>query len=351
MSSPFKFDIKALSLDKEKALQEKIDLKTKPIGALGRLEEIAFQIASIQNTLSPDLNQPCMMVFAADHGLSDEGVSPYPKEVTTQMVLNFLNGGAAINVFSNLHQLQLKIINAGVAGELPPHKNLIQCSIAEGTRNSLHETAMSSTQLKDCFRHGRELILSQINTGCNVFLFGEMGIGNTSAASLIMSDICGLDLNECVGKGTGLDENGIQHKLTILKKVKSFHRSTVNPSHPFSLLECYGGFEIAMMTAAMLACAEHKKLFVVDGFIATSAFLVAHAQYSHVIDYAIFSHCSDEAGHKKMLNYLKATPLLQLDLRLGEGTGAAIAYPLIKSSVEFLNNMASFESASVSQRD
>lgn len=343
------FNIPKLSTELDTQIQSKIDLKTKPPGSLGQLESLAFKLAKIQQTLKPKILNPGIIVFAGDHGLSDENVSPYPKEVTTQMVLNFLNEGAAINAFANLHNIPLKVVDAGVCGELPPHKNLLQLSEAKGTKNSLKEPAISRDQLKSLFQKAKSLIEKQLQEGTDLFIFGEMGIGNTSAASLIMSQICQIPLIDCIGRGTGLDDEGLKHKEIILNKVLERHTECSN--QPFDILTSFGGFEIAMITSAMLTCAENKTPFLVDGFIVTSALLIAHAHNPHVLDYAIFSHCSDESGHQHMLKYLKAEPLLNLNLRLGEGSGATLAYPFVQAALAFFNNMASFKEASVSNRD
>ncbi|MEM6525985.1 MAG: nicotinate-nucleotide--dimethylbenzimidazole phosphoribosyltransferase [Bacteroidota bacterium] len=327
------------------ALQKKIDTKTKPMGALGRLESLAFQIGRVQQTLTPELKFPKLFVFAADHGIAQEGVSAYPSEVTYQMVLNFLNGGAAINVFCLQHNIALDIVDAGVNADLTHLKKVIHKKVDYGTQNFLHVHAMTQRECQQAFTYGQELI--DENDKSSVFCFGEMGIGNTSAASIIMSLLCGEPIENCVGRGTGLSDQQYAHKLTVLREAMDKH--SVDAQDPMVVLAAFGGFEIAMMTSAMLTAAKAKKLIVVDGFIATAAFLVAHCLYADIMDYAVFSHVSDERGHQKMLAFLGADPLLKLDLRLGEGTGCALAYPLIQSAVNFLNDMASFESAGVSQ--
>jgi nicotinate-nucleotide--dimethylbenzimidazole phosphoribosyltransferase len=326
-------------------VQHKIDFKTKPLGALGQLEEIALKIATIQQTLSPELTNPHLVVFAADHGIAKSGVSKYPAEVTPQMVLNFVYGGAAINVFCKQNGLNLKVVDAGVNFDFEENLPIIQQKIGYGTKNFLTESAMTMDELEQCLVKGRALVNQISAENCNVIGFGEMGIGNTSAASVLMSKICQLPINECVGRGTGVDDEGLKHKISILTEAINFHK---NINTPLEVLSTFGGFEIAQMVGAMLQAAENKMLIMVDGFIATSAFLVAHAIEPNVLDYAVACHQSDESGHKKMLNYLNIKPILQLNLRLGEGTGCALAYPLIQSAVNFLNEMASFESAGVS---
>ncbi|WP_422362389.1 nicotinate-nucleotide--dimethylbenzimidazole phosphoribosyltransferase [Reichenbachiella sp.] len=330
------------------AINHKIDFKTKPIGALGQLESLAKQICRIQQTLSPELKNPSLVVFAGDHGLAKEGVSAYPQEVTHQMVLNFLSGGAAINVFSQQHDIDLKIVDAGVNFDFGNQSDLTNAKIDMGTANSLIDAAMTEAQFDQAIQKGAEIVNQIHVNGSNIIGFGEMGIGNTSAASLIMSHICNLPINECVGRGTGVDDAGWRKKIEILEKVQEKHSSISNTSE---LLQAVGGFEIAMMTGAMLQAAANQMIVLVDGFIATSAYLCAQSFHPNIQHYAIFCHQSGESGHQQMLAHLKANPLLQMNLRLGEGTGCALALPLIRSAVDFMNKMASFESAGVSNKD
>jgi nicotinate-nucleotide--dimethylbenzimidazole phosphoribosyltransferase len=330
-------------------IRHKIDQKTKPQGALGALESLALQIALIQNTLSPKLNQPTMLVFAGDHGITQEAVSPYPQAVTAQMVLNFLNGGAAINVFANLHGMHLQVIDSGVNHDFTEHSHLVNAKIGKGTRNFLREPAMSLDECEQAMARGAGLVAAHVKAGTNVFGFGEMGIGNTSSASCLMSVLCDIPIAQCVGRGTGLDDVGLQRKTEILRQALNHHR--VDASQPMHMLATFGGFEIAMMAGAMLAAAQHSTLLLIDGFIATSALLVAAKLEPNILDYCVFSHCSDESGHRLMLDHFQAQPLLNLGLRLGEGTGAVLAYSLVQSAVAFLNEMASFESAGVSEKN
>jgi len=343
-----KFSVKPVSKKLEKDLQHKIDFKTKPLGALGMLEKVALQIGLIQNTLNPTLKNPHLVVFAGDHGIAKDGVSAYPQEVTFQMVMNFLQGGAAINVFCNQNNIAIKIVDAGVNYEFPKDVRLVDAKVGMGTKSFLHGPAMSTDELNRCFELSSKIVIDINTNGCNVIGFGEMGIGNTASASMLMSIICNLPIEECVGRGTGLDDKGVQNKIRILKKTLSNNNVS---NDPYEILATFGGFEIAQMCGAMLQAAEKKMIILVDGFIATSAFLVAHKINPAVMDYAIFCHRSDENGHAKMLAFLDAKPLLQLDMRLGEGTGAAVVYPIIQSAVNFLNKMASFESAGVSNKE
>lgn len=339
------FDITATDKSRSAAIQHTLDFKTKPVGSLGVLEQIAFQLALIQETLTLQLNKPTIVIFAGDHGIAKEGVSNYPAEVTPQMVLNFVAGGAAINVLCRQHQLDLHVVDAGVNVDFDPELPLVHQKIAKGTRSYLNESAMSLDQAKEAIQKGAAFAKSLIEQGSNVLGFGEMGIGNTSSASVLMSQLCQIPLAECVGKGTGLNDEQVQHKIDILTQALEKHD---NISTPLELLATFGGFEIAQMVGAMLETAANKCTILVDGFICTSAFLVAHALYPDIIDYAIFCHQSDESGHKKMLDVLNAKAILHMNLRLGEGTGCALAFPMIQSAALLMNQMASFESAGVS---
>ena len=329
------------------SLQHRIDQKTKPVGALGTLEALALKIGQVQNTLHPTLRRPAFLVFAGDHGIVESGVSPYPQEVTAQMVLNFLAGGAAINVFCRQHQIDLQVIDAGVKSPLPDHPALVRRKVCAGTRNFLQEPALTSEELQTALRHGQELAQEAIRQGSNVLGFGEMGIGNTSAAAALMQRLTDLPLEDCVGRGTGLDDSGLSHKQRVLAEALERH---ANVQEPLKVLQTFGGAEIAMMTGAMLETAQQQQLILLDGFIATAAFLVAFRMHPEVRDYVICCHQSDEQGHQRMLEFLNLTPLLRLNMRLGEGTGAAVAFPILQSAALFLNEMASFESAGVSSR-
>lgn len=325
-------------------IKHKIDLKTKPLGALGQLEDLAKQICLIQNTLSPQLKNPTLLVFAADHGIARDGVSAYPAEVTAQMVLNFLNGGAAINVFCRQNNIALKIIDAGVNFDFEVNNQLVDAKIERGTKSFLTDQAMSLDQLELCFSKAEEIIDTLYKTGCNVVGFGEMGIGNTSSASMLMSALCNIPIEDCVGRGTGLDDKQLAIKTRILKQSQDFHPQ---PKDGKQALQYFGGLEIAQICAAMLAAYQKNMTILVDGFITTAAFLCAHSLHPSIKENAIFCHQSDELGHKKMLEFLQVKPILTLGMRLGEGTGCAVAYPIIESAVRFINEMASFESAGV----
>lgn len=341
------FNIEPISQNIKSVLLEKINLKTKPLGALGRLEELALQIGMIQETLMPELSNPYIIVFAGDHGVVEENVSAYPQEVTYQMVYNFLKGGAAINVFCRQNGIKIKVVDAGVKHQFDAHADLISLKIAESTVNFTKGPAMSMKQVSESIENGAMICNKVHQSGSNIIGFGEMGIGNTTSASALMHIFTGIDIQDCVGKGTGVDDERILHKIEVIAKAM-----TANPglNTPLEKLAAFGGFEIAQMTGAILKAAELKMIIMVDGFIASTAFLAASRINRNVSDYAIFCHESEEKGHQKLLAFLKAKPLINLNMRLGEGTGCAVAYPLIKSSLHFLKEMASFESAGVSNK-
>lgn len=349
MSTPTRHDLR-------QALQHRIDNKTKPLGALGRLEEIALRIGLLQGTTHPVLNRPHIVVFAADHGIAATGlVNPYPQSVTAQMVLNFIRGGAAINVFCRQHDLSLTVVDAGVNFDFTPEQigdRLLSKKIGYGTHNYLEGAAMTEAEATAAIAAGREVVDDLAARGCNCIGFGEMGIGNTSSASLILSYITGIPIAACVGRGTGVNDEQLDQKRATLDRVYRLHQPLVaaNPDTT-TILRCVGGFEIAMLTGGYLRAAECGMIILVDGFIGTAALLLARLSNPSILDNCIFSHCSEESGHLKMLEWLDARPLLQLGMRLGEGTGAALAYPFIRAAVDFLAEMASFESAGVSKSD
>ncbi len=332
-------------------LKDKVLQKTKPPGSLGRLEEIALQIGIIQNTLNPVINKPHIIVFAGDHGIAAEGkVNPYPQSVTAQMVYNFVNGGAAINAFCKQVGVALLVVDAGVNYDFDPALPIIHSAVGKGTADYSRTNAMSMEQVKECFDKGATVVDDIFQKGSNCVGFGEMGIGNTSAAALILHHYSRLPITDCVGRGTGANDNQLREKQIILEEVSRLHALTSTVLSPEELLSKIGGFEIAMMSGAYLKAKELGMIIVVDGFIATAALMTAYNIDKSIIEHCIFAHCSDEAGHQHMLNYFKAKPLLQLGLRLGEGTGAALAMPLIQNAVGFLNEMASFDSAGIDEK-
>lgn len=332
----------------EDTLSRIIDAKTKPPGSLGMLETLARQTGMIQQTTRPAIRRPAVIIFAADHGIAEEGVSPYPQAVTAQMVANFLAGGAAVNAISGVAGCMLEVVNAGVAAPLDSLPGLIDIPIGRGTRNFARGCAMTREEAHAALLAGAARVDHHAALGTNVMGFGEMGIANTSSAACLMSRLCGLPIDECVGRGTGLDDAGLTRKRDVLASALVRHQDA---THPLDVLAALGGFEIAMMAGAYLAAARAKMTILVDGFIATAALVVAHALAPAVLDYCVFAHLSDEAGHRRMLDYFGAKPLLSLGMRLGEGTGAALALPVLRAAMAFLNEMASFEAAGVANRD
>jgi nicotinate-nucleotide--dimethylbenzimidazole phosphoribosyltransferase len=342
------FRIEAVDRSLAPALQDKIDHKTKPVGSLGRIEQLALQLGLIQRSLTPRLHRPHVLVCAGDHGAAKAGVSAYPQDVTWQMVENFLSGGAAINVLARQAGIALVVADAGVNHDFGAREGLLDAKVAPGTASYLDGAAMSAQQCTTAIERGAAVVRDLAAGGCNVLGLGEMGIGNTAAASLLTHCLTGLPLNACVGRGTGLDDAGLARKRELLGKALAHWDD--RSGQPLQILARFGGFEIAMLTGAMLAAAEAGMIVLIDGFIVTSALLVAHRLQPALRDYCVFAHCSEEAGHRGQLDHLKAQPLLDLGLRLGEGTGAALAYPLLNAACALLGEMASFESAGVSNR-
>lgn len=347
--APFSMSLPSPDAALAAALQKKIDAKTKPLGALGRLERLALQIGLVQGSLCPELNNPQVLVCAGDHGaLSDPvgaALSAYPQDVTWQMVENFLAGGAAINVLARQAGMGLTVADAGVNHDFGARPGLVDAKVAYGTRSYLAGPAMTAEECDQAMNNGAAVVAGLSDAGCNVLGFGEMGIGNTASASLITHLLAGAPMHECVGRGTGLSDAGLERKLSILSEIGVRHRGS---RAPLDILARYGGFEIAMLAGAMLEAARRGMLLLIDGFIVSSALLVAAKLEPATLQACVFSHRSQERGHAVQLEFLGVEPLLELDLRLGEGTGTALAYPLVKSAVAFLNEMASFESAGVS---
>ena len=338
-----KFTIQSPNKSHQTAIEAIITNKTKPIGALGQLEKLALQIAQIQDVQNAEqllkLFNPHLIVFAADHGIAAEGVSPYPAEVTFLMVQNFIKGGAAINVFTRQNGMQLVVVDVGVNGDFEentPH--FLKLKIRKGTRNFLNEPAMTTPELHAAIDAGITVVQGAAAKGCNVIGFGEMGISNTSAAAILMHFITQTPIEQCVGRGTGLDDEGVLKKTEILAQAIA-NAGLIDPT-PQEILAYFGGLEIAAMVGGMLQAAENQMVVLVDGFIATAALLVAHAIDATVLDYCIFCHTSGEQGHALMLEHLHARPLLNLGMRLGEGTGCAVAYPIVASAVVFYNEMS-----------
>lgn len=325
-------------------VQAALDQKTKPQGSLGRIEALALRLAQIQGRDLPALEQPQMVVFAGDHGLAARGVSAFPSDVTWQMVENFLAGGAAVSVLARQHGLALTVVDAGVQHAFAPRPGLLQRKIGWGTADALEGPAMTAAECAAAIDAGASVVRSLPG---NVVLFGEMGIGNTSSASLLMARLTGEAIDRCTGRGTGVDGPALVRKTEILRKVLARHAAA---TAPLDALAAFGGFEIAMLVGAVLQAAAERRVVVVDGFIVSSAVLVASRLAPHVLQRCVFAHQSDESGHRLMLARLEAEPLLSLGLRLGEGSGAALAWPLLDSACRILTEMASFASAGVSDR-
>src|ERR1700693_3962844 len=329
------------------ALSAAIDNKTKPPGSLGVLEVLAAQIGLIQGTIRPQLSAPEILTFAGDHGVVAEQISLFPQSVTWQMVHNFLQQGAAINVFAKQNQCALKVIDAGVNHDFGALPGLLDRKVGFGTANFARQPAMSAEQCQLALAHG---IAAAAQVKGNVIGFGEMGIGNTTAAAALMHKMPGAAVADCVGAGTGLGAAGVAHKRQVIEAAVQRHAANAgaDADTPLEVLRTFGGFEIAMMTGAMLQAAAMRKVLLIDGFIVSSALLIAARLQPAILDYCVFSHCSNEQGHLRLLSEFGARPLLQLDLRLGEGTGAALALPLLHAAVNFLREMATFDGAGVS---
>ena len=326
---------------------KRLDILTKPLGALGRLEILAAQLCAIQGTLNVTVAHPVGLVFAADHGAASRGVSAYPKEVTVQMVGNFLQGGAAISVLAKLHGIDLWIVDAGVDGECAPHPRLIDAKIRRGTRDFLEQAAMTSAECAKALESGRAALEQAGTSAGNTLILGEMGIGNTASAALLMHGLTGRPLTECVGRGTGLDDSGLARKRELLAQAV---KRRPPPGDPLELLAEFGGYEIAMLVGAILAAAGRRMLILIDGFTVTVAAALASKVDEAVLDYCVFGHRSDELAHGALLEHLRVKPLLDLGMRLGEGSGAAMALPLLRSAAALFTEMATFEGAGVSDK-
>ena len=337
------------NLQLRKELQTKIDNLNKPKGALGRLEELALQIGMIQQTLTPELHHPVHILFGGDHGIEHEGVSVSPRCVTWQQMINFTRGGGGVNMFCRQHGFDLRIVDVGVDYDLSAYPAIIQRKVGWGTENFLYGPAMTEDQMHQCFTVGREQVDAAQALGCNIISFGEMGIGNTSPSSIWMSLLLDIPLEQCVGAGSGLNSAGIMHKLDVLRSCVDGYYEKVSQSDLSGqagieyLLRYFGGFEMVAATGAMIYAAEKRMVVLVDGFIMTACALMASRLMSDFNDFAIYCHSGDESGHRLMLEKMGVSPLLSLGLRLGEGTGALCAFPIIDSAVRMLREMGNFE--------
>lgn len=325
-----------------------LDQLTKPLGSLGQLELLAAQVVAIRRG---DLELPlrkAVYVFAADHGVARAGVSAYPPEVTAQMVMNFVNGGAAINVLARQHGAELTVVDAGVDAEFAQSGGLRAMKVRRGSRNFLEEPAMTDEEMSAALEIGISLAEESQDRGVHLVVAGEMGIGNTTSASAITAVLTRRDPAEVTGKGTGLDDAGRNRKLNVIRRALRKHFPDGGNTEPLEVLRRVGGLEIAAMTGLMLAAARHRQIVICDGFISTAAAAVACAVEPHVKGYLIAGHCSEEPGHRFLLRHIGIAPLLRLNMRLGEGTGAVLAIPIIESALRLYSEMATFASAGVS---
>ncbi|HEY4664737.1 MAG TPA: nicotinate-nucleotide--dimethylbenzimidazole phosphoribosyltransferase [Comamonas sp.] len=338
-------------------VQGLLDNKTKPVGSLGVLEQLAHRIACILGTDQPVLQAPQMVVFAADHGLAARGVSAYPVDVTWQMVENFMAGGAAVSVLARQHGIALNVVDCGVARDFPPREQdpedklpkagqprLWRRKVAYGTQDCSQGVAMSEQECALAMRNGVELVKRLPG---NALLLGEMGIGNTSTASLLLAKLCAVPVEQVTGMGTGLDTEGVKRKVAVLQQVLAVHQSV---TEPLQVLAAIGGLEVATMVGAVLQAAKERRVIVVDGFITTAAVLVASRLQAAVLERCVYAHRSGEPGHNMMLQALQAQPLLDWQLRLGEGSGAATVWPLLTAACAVLREMASFSAAGVATK-
>ena len=345
-----KFNIHKPDDKMRQAIIDKIDNLNKPKGSLGRLEELALQICLIEQTLHPTLHNPCHILFGADHGIEREGVSVSPREITWQQMINFTRGGGGVNMFCRQLGFKLRIIDVGVDYDLAMYPDIINRKIANGTANFLYEPAMSIEQYQQALNVGAEMADTCFNDGSDIICMGEMGIANTSPSSIWMSLFGNIPLEECVGAGAGLDNEGIRHKYEVLNKaIENFKSSGLDCSNTENIIRYFGGFEMVAAIGAMLRAAECHLVIMVDGFIMTACALAVSRLYPDIVDYMIFGHSGDEGGHARMLGLLGAKPLLSLGLRLGEGTGALCSFPIIDSAVRMITEMNNFQNANITK--
>ena len=342
----FKIDRPDLAI--RPAIQDKIDNLNKPKGSLGALEALAMQVCLIQQTLTPSLASPCHLLLGGDHGIEREGVSVSPREVTWQQMINFTRGGGGVNMFCRQHGFKLRIVDVGVDYDLSAVPGIIDRKIARGTRDFLYEPAMTEEAFSQAIETGLSLVDDCIGEGCQVLCIGEMGIGNTSPSSLWMSLFCDIPLDACIGAGAGLNTPGIRHKREVL--TQALNHSLLSPqSDPAEIIRYFGGFEMVTAIGAMLHAAEQHLIILVDGFIMTACALAVCRLYPKAQSYMVFCHCGDESGHRRMLDALDAKPLLSLGMRLGEGTGALCAFPILDSAIRMINEMNNFDNGNITK--
>ena len=343
------FNIKSTEKSLQTAILHKIDNLNKPKGSLGRLEELAMQICLIQQTLEPSLAHPCHLLLGGDHGIEREGVSVSPREVTWQQMINFTHGGGGVNMFCRQHGFKLRIVDVGVDYDLSNIDGIIHRKISRGTKNFLYEPAMSEAEFDQAIQIGCDLVDDCIAEGCRILSIGEMGIANTSPSSIWMHLFTGIPLEDCIGAGAGLDAPGIRHKYEVLSNALANYQATTHHPTPITHIRHFGGYEMIAAIGAMLKAAEKHLVILIDGFIMTACALAAIQLYPGAKDYMIFTHCGDESGHKRMLDAMGANALLNLGLRLGEGTGALCAFPIIDSAVRMMNEMNNFDNARITK--
>lgn len=344
--------IKGIKPLDEKAMQDaqaRQNMLTKPRGSLGRLEELSIQLAGMKANLFPAMERKAVIVMAADHGVACEGVSAYPPEVTAQMVLNFLRGGAAINVLARQAGARVTVVDIGVATEIEPLPRLIRRKVMCGTRNQAEGPAMTRAEAEQALQVGVDILTEEAARGLDIVATGDMGIGNTTPSSAIAAALTGLPVARVVGRGTGIDDQGLERKIKVIERALEVNQPDANDA--MDVLHKVGGLEIAGLAGVMIAAASLGIPVLVDGFISTAAAMIAVGLAPGVRDYLIAAHRSVEIGHQAMLRHLKLAPLLDLDLRLGEGTGAALAFHLVEASTRLLGEMATFDEAGVSNKE
>lgn len=338
----------APSVTMAQAATERQGQLTKPPGALGRLEQIAIDLAAIQGQLKPQLDKVFIAVFAGDHGIVEEGISAFPQAVTVEMQRNFINGGAAISVLAQALGAELEVVNTGTQADPAQLPGVVHAAIANQTANFLHQAAMTEAQWQQALALGQESVKRALEQGAQLYIGGEMGIGNTTAATAMLSALSGLSVADITGPGTGLNPTGIQHKIKVIEQALSLHQVELDSAQAISRI--VGGFEIVALSGAYIAAAQAGIAVVVDGFICTAAAAAALAINPSIRPYLMFSHCSAEPGHQRVIQYLEAQPIVDLNLRLGEGSGAATVVPLLRLACALHNNMATFAEAAVSEK-
>ena len=342
-------DIKPLDDAALRAAQARQDTLTKPRGSLGRLEELSIQLAGMKADPFPSVERKAVIVMAADHGVAHEGVSAYPSDVTAQMVLNFLRGGAAINVLARQAGARVTVVDIGVAADVEPLPGLLRRKVMCGTRNLAEGVAMTRDEAEQAIQVGVDVLNEEATRGLDLVATGDMGIGNTTPASAIVAAITELPVAQVAGRGTGIDDQGLERKIKVIERALTVNQPDADDA--MDVLHKVGGLEIAGLAGVMIAAAHHRIPVVVDGFISTAAAMIAVGLAPGVRNYLISAHQSMEVGHRAMLRYLRLWPLLDLNLRLGEGTGAVLAFHLIEASTRILREMATFDEAGVSDKE